>query len=156
MNANEILVLNLEEIRRRSIKIWREIPADKLSWKPDAEAMSCLEMVRHVLEADFLYSQMMKSGGKLDSDETPFTNRAWTNVDDELTFAESHRRDFIDYVKSLSPEDLAEKNVDRSERGYVRPFGDFVLRIGYHEAVHAGQMLDYLRTTEAPRANIWD
>jgi uncharacterized damage-inducible protein DinB len=156
MNASEILVLNLEEIRRRSIKIWLEIPPDKLNWKPDAEAMSCLEMVRHVLEADFLYSKMMKSGGKLDSDETPFTNRAWTNVEDELAFAENHRKDFIDYVKSLSTDDLVEKKVDRSERGYVRPFGDFVLRIGYHESVHAGQMLDYLRTTDSPRANIWD
>ena len=156
MNANQILILNLEEIRRRSLKIWREIPADKLSRKPDAEAMSCLEMVRHVLEADFLYSKMMKSGGNLDTHETPFTNRAWTNVEDELTFAESHRKDFIDYVKSLSAEDLSEKKVDRSERGYIRPFGDFVLRIGYHESVHAGQMLSYLRTTDAPRANIWD
>jgi uncharacterized damage-inducible protein DinB len=156
MNANEILVLNLEEIRRRSIKIWREIPPDKLDWKPDAEAMSCLEMIRHVLEADFLYSKMMKSGGTLDTPETPFTNRTWTNVEDELAFAESHRKDFIDYIKSLSTEDLAEKKVNRSERGYIRPFGDFVLRIGYHESVHAGQMLDYLRTTDAPRANIWD
>ncbi len=156
MNANEILILNLEEIRRRSIKIWHAIPIEKYDWKPDAEAMSCFEMVRHVLEADFLYSQMMKNGGQIDSHETPFTNRPRTNVEDELAFAESYRKDFIDYVKSLSADDLAEKKVDRSERGYIRPFGDFVLRIGYHEAVHAGQMLDYLRTTDALRANIWD
>ena len=156
MNATEILVLNLEEIRRRSIKIWREIPPEKYDWKPDGKAMSCLEMVRHVLEADFLYHQMLKSGGNLETDETPFANRVWTNVEDEITFAESFRKDFVDFVKSLSADDLSSKKVDRSERGYIREFGDFILRIGYHEAVHAGQMLDYLRTINVPRANIWD
>jgi hypothetical protein len=89
MNAVEVLVLNLEEIRRRSLKIWREIPVDKYDWKPDGEAMTCLEMVRHVLEGEWLYHQMLKSGGNLDTHETPFADRAWTNVEDEIAFAES-------------------------------------------------------------------
>ena len=156
MTASEILTLNLEEIRRRSIKIWRGIPEDKFDWKPDAEAMNCLEMVRHVLEGEWLYHQMLKSGGNLDTHETPFANRAWTNVEDEIEFAESYRKDFLDFVNSLTVSDLAEKKVDRSERGYIRPFGDFILRIGYHESVHAGQMLSNLRTMEAPRPDIWD
>ena len=62
--SNELLILNLEEIRRRSIKIWQGIPADMLDWKPDAEAMSCLETVRHVLESEWAYMQMLKSGKK--------------------------------------------------------------------------------------------
>ena len=48
MNSIEIVIFNLEEVRRRSIKVWSEIPEDFLHWKPDNEAMSCLEMVRHV------------------------------------------------------------------------------------------------------------
>jgi uncharacterized damage-inducible protein DinB len=156
MNAAEILVLNLEEIRRRSIKIWREIPLEKLNWKPDQEAMSCLEMVRHVLEGELLYHQMLKSGGNLDTHETPFAERVWTNVEDEINFAEPFRKEFLGFVKSLSDEDLTKRKVDRSERGYIREFGDFILRIGYHESVHAGQMLSYLRTANVSRANIWD
>ena len=34
--------------------------------------------------------------------------------------------------------------------------GDFLLRAAYHEAVHAGQMLDYLRTMGVARPSVWD
>lgn len=156
MSSTELLIINLKEIRRRSIKVWLEIPSNKLNWKPDEEAMSCLEMVRHILEGEWLYHQMLKSGGNLDTKETPFADRVWTDVDDEIAFAEPFRNEFLDFVGSLSDEDLTKRKVDRSERGYVREFGDFILRIGYHESVHTGQMLNYLRTAEAPRANIWD
>lgn len=29
-------------------------------------------------------------------------------------------------------------------------------RIAFHESVHTGQLLDYLRTSGIPRADIWD
>lgn len=35
MNTIDLLLLNLTEVRRRSIKIWKTIPSDKLDWKPD-------------------------------------------------------------------------------------------------------------------------
>jgi hypothetical protein len=31
-------------------------------------------------------------------------------------------------------------SIDRSDVGYVRKAGDFILRMAYHEAVHAGQV----------------
>ncbi len=156
MNTNELLILNLEEIRRRSIKIWQGIPADKLDWKPDVKAMSCLEMVRHVLESDWAYKQMLQSGTSRDSEDTPFTTRPFTDVAAEIKFAEPFRQEFLQLVHSYTAEDLTDKKVDRSDRGYIRIFGDFILRIGYHESVHAGQLLDYLKTMEVPRPNIWD
>jgi hypothetical protein len=39
MNSIELAVLNLKEVRRRSIKLWRAIPDEKLSWKPDEQAL---------------------------------------------------------------------------------------------------------------------
>jgi uncharacterized damage-inducible protein DinB len=156
MNSNELLILNLEEIRRRSIKIWQSIPVDRLDWKPDAEAMSCLETVRHVLESDWAYMQMLQSGGSRDSEDTPFTLRPYTDTAAEIEFAAPFRQELLQLVRSYTAKDLADKKVDRSDRGYIRTFGDFILRIGYHEAVHAGQLLGYLRTMNAPRPVIWD
>ncbi len=49
MNANDLIILNFEEVRRRSIKVWKAIPQQKLNWKPDENALSCAEMIRHVL-----------------------------------------------------------------------------------------------------------
>lgn len=156
MKATDILVLNLEEVRRRSVKIWLAVPADRLHWRPDEEAMSCVEMVRHVLEGEHDYTLMLRSGASLTSDESPFTGRPYTSVEDELAFAEPYRRETLELVRSYSPEDLRAKKVDRSDVGYVREAGDFILRMAYHESVHAGQLLSYLRMMGAPRPNVWD
>ena len=156
MWSTELLTLNLEEVRRRSVKVWQAVPAGRLQWKPDAEAMTCIEMVRHVLEGEWLYMQMLRSGGSLESEESPFNRRPYTDVAAELAFAEPHRKEFLELVASYTAEELNTRKVDRSDRGYVRTFGDFILRMAYHESVHAGQLLGYLRTMNAPRPNIWD
>ena len=55
MNPIDLILLNFNEIRRRSIKVWTSIPQKKLHWKPDNEAMTCIEMIRHVLESEHYY-----------------------------------------------------------------------------------------------------
>lgn len=156
MQPAELLVLNLEEVRRRSLKLWQAIPADRLQWKPDAEAMTCIEMVRHVLEGEWLYMQMLRSGASLPSDESPFNPRPYTDVAAELAFAKPYRREFLELTGSYTAEELTTRKVDRADKGYVRAAGDFILRIAYHESVHAGQLLGYLRSIDVPRPNLWD
>lgn len=156
MNANEILILNLEEVRRRSIKIWRGIPDDRLHWKFDEQAISCIEMVRHVLKAEWAYMQMLLSGKSRDTDDSPFYPRPYASVNSEIEFAAPYRKEFLSLVGSYTPEDLTAKKVDRSDVGYVRTYGDFILRVAYHESIHAGQLLGYLRAMSAPRPNVWD
>ena len=60
MSGAALLCLNLSESRRRSIRIWQGIPLALSDWRPDPNAMSCFEMVRHVLEADYLYGQILR------------------------------------------------------------------------------------------------
>ncbi len=43
MNENDLLILNFQEVRRRSIKVWKSIPNNMLNWKPDNEALTCAE-----------------------------------------------------------------------------------------------------------------
>ncbi len=156
MQTNELLILNLEEVRRRSIKIWLGIPIDKLDWKPDTKAMSCLEMVRHVLKGEWAYMQMLRHGASLDTEDSPFKPHPLKDVETEIVRAEPFRNEFLQLVRNYSDAELTYKNIDRSDVGYVRTYGDFILRIAYHESVHAGQLLGYLRQLNAPRPNIWD
>jgi hypothetical protein len=60
VNATDLLLLNLREGRRRSLTVWRGVPGACAHWKPDDAAMSCIEIVRHVLEGKFLYSEMLR------------------------------------------------------------------------------------------------
>ncbi|MGE8205430.1 DinB family protein [Heyndrickxia sp. NPDC080065] len=158
MNAIDLIILNFEEIRRRSIKVWQAIPQQMLNWKPDENALTCAEMIRHILEGEFLYHQMLIGRGSkaLTNLSNPFETKEFTTVEDDLTFALPFREDFLKYIKTISLSDLENIKIDRSDVGYVRTLGDMLLRIAYHESVHTGQLLDYMRTMGIDRPMIWD
>ena len=156
MTPIDVLLLNLEEVRRRSLIVWRSIPPERTEWKPSAEARSCLETVRHILKAEWNYTRMLQTGRSLDSDDSPYNSRPLTDINSELEFAAPYRREFLNLIGSYTPAQLVENKIDRSDAGYLRALGDFILRIAYHEAVHAGQLLSYVRMMEAPVPKIWD
>ncbi|KAA0549546.1 DinB family protein [Bacillus sp. BGMRC 2118] len=158
MNVNELIILNFEEVRRRSTKVWRSIPDQMLNWQPDEDALTCSQMIRHILEGEFLYHQILIGGGSktLSNLTNPFKGKEFTTVENELIFAQQYRDDFLRYIKNLSVNDLESIDIDRSDVGYVRKLGDMLLRIAYHESVHTGQLLDYMRTMDIDRPQIWD
>ncbi|UOR12804.1 DinB family protein [Halobacillus amylolyticus] len=156
MNSIELVKLNLTEVRRRSIKVWSSIPSDVLQWRPDEEAMTSLEMIRHVLESEHYYHMAIKNKGSLSNFESPFDNVPLQSVQKELEFAEPYREAFLETISTYKAEDLSNIKIDRSNVGYIRSLGDMLLRIAYHESIHTGQLLDYLRTAGVPRADIWD
>ena len=61
MTQIEIILTNFEEIRRRSIKLWTGLIPEAYFWKPDLNAMSCLEMVRHILEGEHLFHKIVEN-----------------------------------------------------------------------------------------------
>ncbi|MBK8497140.1 MAG: DinB family protein [Ferruginibacter sp.] len=156
MNAKELLILNFEEVRRRSIKVWKNISEDDLFWKPDPQAMTCIEMIRHVLESENIYHHIILHRGTIGDYESPLTGNPFTSVDDELKNAQPFREKFLKMVHSFSLQELEEEYITRKEKNQKRKLGDYLLRVAYHESVHAGQLLSYLRTLNAPRAAIWD
>jgi len=155
MSGAELLCLNLSETRRRSIRIWRAIPLSLCDWRPDPDAMSCFEMMGHVLEADYLYGHILRDRRSYSGD-SPFADRHFGDLDAALGFANPYRESLLETVLQLSDDDLNTIAIDRSDIGYIRKAGDFILRIAYHESVHAGQMLQYLRMAGVPRPSIWD
>ena len=156
MTAIETIILNFEEIRRRSIKLWKGLTVENYFWQPDAKAMTCIEMVRHVLEGEHLFHKIVENRGNLGDYVSPWQNRPYTTLQDELDFAKPYRERFIETLNSFSEEDLTTIEIIRSEKGQKRILGDYLQRIAYHEAVHTGQMLSYFRTLGLERPMIWD
>ncbi|MBS2967816.1 DinB family protein [Metabacillus sp. KIGAM252] len=158
MNAIDLIVLNFEEVRRRSIKVWKYLPEEMLNWKPDENALTCAEMIRHLVESEFFYHQILIRRGSHSLSDliNPYDTKEFTTVDAELTFAHPYREEFLNYIKSFRAIDLEIIKIDRSDAGYVRTLGDMLLRIAYHESVHTGQLLDYMRTMEIDRPKVWD
>ena len=61
MNSIEIIILNFTEIRRRSIKLWSGIPREYYNWRPDENAFTILEMIRHILEGEHLFHKIIEN-----------------------------------------------------------------------------------------------
>jgi len=148
--------LNFEEVRRRSIKVWKAISEDSLFWRPDPAAMSCIEMVRHVMESENIYHHIILHRGELGDYESPLTGNPYVSIEDELKQAQPYREKFLKMVHAFSQKDLDEVYITRKEKKQHRRLGDYLLRVAYHESVHTGQLLDYLRTLKVARADIWD
>ena len=155
MTQSELIILNFTEIRRRSIKLWNGLPEKYYNWKPDEKAMSASEMLRHVLEADYGWNRIINQGD-LTNHKTPWENRPFINVTDELEFAEPYRKTFIESVWQFSDTELNETEIIHPGNGEKKILGKYLLRIGYHESVHAGQFLSYLRAMKIDRPKIWD
>ncbi len=154
MTANDIIIRNFDEIRHKSIRIWSGLTPEFYGWRPDAGAFSFLEMVRHIVETEYVYNVIVRNKGGHGDPLTPWTDRTYTNVEDELTFAAPHREAFLKTISEFSEYDLDNIQIVRSERA-TKTLREFLSRCNYHEAVHAGQFMAYLRTVGLERPDIW-
>ncbi len=118
--------------------------------------MSFGEMIRHVWSSTFYYHMILKNNGSINDIHFPYDDEPITCVKKEIELAQSCFVDFIEYVQSISIAELDARLIDRSDVGYQRYLGDMLLRIAYHDAVHAGQFLQYLRMVDLGRPLIWD
>lgn len=151
----ELILINFQEIRRRSIKLWNALPVAYYDWRPDEQAMTASEMVRHVLEADYGW-RMIVLGEDMANYQTPWKGKPFMGVEEELKFAEPYRQAFLSAVAQFSEEELKNNEVVHPGNGLRKNLGQYLLRIGYHEAVHAGHFLSYLRQMGVERPQIWD
>jgi len=156
MNSIEIILLNFSEIRRRSIKLWSEIPNEYLNWKLDKNALTIIEMIRHVLEGEHLFHKIVENRGNLGSYKSPWDGLQYIDLKNELDFAQKYRSDFLRMIGELKESDLENVRIERKEVAQNKKLGDYLNRIAYHESVHTGQMLNYLRTIGIDRPQIWD
>ena len=155
MTQSELIILNFTEIRRRSIKLWMGLPERYYNWKLDKNAMSAIEMIRHVLEADYGWNIIIQNGSMLDY-KTPWENKPIISVADEIEFAKPYRNTFLDTIKQFTDKHLNETEIIHPGNGEKKSLKTYLFRIGYHEAVHAGYFLSYLRAMNVARPQIWD
>jgi len=156
MHSKEIILLNFSEIRRRSIKLWNGIPNEYLNWKPDKDAFTIIEMIRHVLEGEHLFHKIIENRGDLGNYLSPWKGLKYSDLKNELEFTEKYRSEFLIMINRLDESDLENVRIERKEVGQSKKLGDYLNRMAYHESVHTGQILSYLRTIGIERPQIWD
>lgn len=114
-------------------------------------------MIRHVWSASYHYHLVVRNNGSVQTEaNAPYDQEPITSIEREIELSQPYFDDFIAYVQSLSTEELESRLIDRSDVGYQRYAGDMLLRIAYHDAIHAGQFLQYMRMAGLERPIIWD
>jgi len=155
MAEKALILRHFDSVRRRSIKLWTGLHPEFYHWRPDPDAMSALELIRHVLQADYGWNIIISKGDMTDY-HTPWEGRPLLSVEDELHFAEPHRVRLLKTIEAFTEEEVTEGEIIHPGNEMVKNLGDYLLRIGYHESVHAGQFLSYMRSMNIPRPSIWD
>lgn len=156
MNSIDVLILNMSEVRRRSEIVWKSIDKKYYEFKPDQDALTIYEMIKHVLQSEYMYHEMFIKGGSIEEIPTPYDD-IYNSIEELIEVSKKYRCDYKEFVQKLSEEDLTNIKIDRSQdAGYIRTIGDMIERVTFHEAVHLGQLLDYMRTAEIERPRIWD
>ena len=113
-------------------------------------------MIRHVLEGEHLFHIIIKNRGNLGAYVSPWKDVEYIDIRHELLIAEKYRKEFYDMIENLSEVDLKEIVIRREEVNQEKLLGDYLNRMVYHEAIHTGQILSYLRTLKIRRPQIWD
>ena len=126
MNQSELLILNFVEIRKRSIKLWKSLPEKYFNWKPDRAAMSASELIRHVLEADYGWNRIINQED-MTNYKTPWENRPFISLKDELEFAEPFRETFLECVRQFSDKELDEMEITHPRNGDKKVLAKYLL-----------------------------
>jgi len=155
MTPIDLIIQNLEDARNRSLKLWAGLPEEFYSWKPDKVAMHCLEMIRHVLGSDYWFHYIMIKRGNIENFKAPGEDRPYKNIETEIEFFTPYRNQFLHDISNITTDELETAEIIRSDSGARRSLSNFLLRVPYHEGVHAGQFLSYLRTLGIERPSIW-
>src|ERR1700728_3704733 len=128
MTPAELIALNFEEIRRRSIVLWMGMPEQLLNWRPDAGAISSIQMIRHVLESEHDFHRIIENRGPVGlSFTSPWENKPLISISGEIEFAQPFRQEFLDYIRSFSAGDLSGIMITRTELGQTKNIGDYLL-----------------------------
>jgi hypothetical protein len=99
--------------------------------------------------------RIVAHGGSLELPDS-YADGPISSVETEIALAAPLFEKLLEDIRGFTADDLSTKWIDRFDVGYRRTLGDFLAQIAYHESVHAGQLLGYLRMAGIARPDIWD
>lgn len=157
MNSIDLILLDLKECRRRFLIVAKCFPNEFLIWRPDVNALSVGEMIRHVLIHDYLWTILLKEN-RLPAEEEygDLLKAPYDSLANEIEKFAVYQKNFLEYVSSLNIKELETRIISWPHRPIKRSLGDTLERKSYHDAVHTGQLLQYLRMLQLDRPDIWD
>lgn len=154
MNLQEFFLKQKEAIRRWSREVFALVRPEHLPWKPEKDALSVGEMLRHIwvseegvrrvaLERNFAYYETRIPQGLR---ATLGTSGA---LEEELRNLDRVHQETLAEVAACPLEQFDEERV-HAGLGFRRKVGVILLGINEHEIHHRAQLMTYLRMLGTP------
>jgi uncharacterized damage-inducible protein DinB len=154
MTLKEFFLKQKEAIRARSQEVFRLLRPDHMAWKPEKDALTVGEMLRHlwvseegvrrvVLDGNFAYYETRIPKGLRAITGTP------TSLEEELKNIERVHRETLSAVAGLPPEALEEERTNPA-LGFRRKVAVILFGMNEHEVHHRAQLMTYIRMLGTP------
>jgi uncharacterized damage-inducible protein DinB len=154
MDLKDFFLKQKEAIRARTRQVAGMIRPEYLDWRPEKDALSVGEMLRHLwvseegvrrvaLEGNFAYYETRIPKGLRAVLGKPGT------LEEELADLERVHRETLAAVKAFPAERWEEERVNESF-GFRRKIAVILLGINEHEVHHRAQLMTYLRMLGTP------
>lgn len=154
MDLKDFFLKQKEATRHRTRQVVAMVRAEHLAWRPEKDALSVGEMLRHLwlseegvrrvaLEADFAYYEVRIPRGLRAALGTP------GSLEEELRNLERVHRETLAAVAACPLERFDEERV-HDGLGFRRRVSVILLGINEHEIHHRAQLMTYLRILGTP------
>ena len=155
MDMRTLLIANKEAVRAKTRNLFPKIPADKMTWAPDAKALTLGQLIRHLRMAEAGLLDVVRKGSWWYLEErigpvlTSYVGPA-TDKDAEIRQFEETHAATIAFLRDVPLEALEREyrneRLKRAMTGWA-----LILGLAEHEAHHRGQMATYLRLLGEPQ-----
>jgi uncharacterized damage-inducible protein DinB len=154
MTLQEFFLKQKEAVRARSQEVFALIRPEHMAWKPEKDALSVGEILRHlwfsedairrlVLNGDFSYFETRVPKGLRAVFGTP------GSLEEELKNIERAHRETLSAVAAL-PTDAWDEERTHAGLGFRRKVAVILYGMNEHEIHHRAQLMTYLRMLGTP------
>ena len=154
MTLQEFFLKQKEAIRNRSREVFALLRQDRFGWRPEKEALSIGEMLRHLwvseegvrrvaLDGNFAYYETRIPQGLRAVIGAP------TTLEEELRQIEKVHADTLAAVRALPPARFEEERI-HAGLNFRRKICVILFGINEHEIHHRAQLMTYLRMLGTP------
>jgi uncharacterized damage-inducible protein DinB len=154
MTLQEFFLKQKESIRARSVEVFALLRPEHMAWRPEKEALSVGEMLRHLwvseegvrrvaLDANFAYYETRIPKGVRAIIGTP------ASLEEELRSLERVHRETLAVVAGRPVEWFEEERANPA-LGFRRKVAVILFGLNEHEVHHRAQLMTYLRMLGRP------
>ena len=146
-----IFVRYCHSIRNRTLAVVKEIPPDKIEWKPNSSAFSFGDIIRHMASLQrYMFAETIQGNESLYPGHASDLANGYEEVRNFLdrTFTES-----MEIISEMSTNELLEKC--KTPAGIQISVWKWLRAMIEHEIHHRGQIYTYLRLIEAKSPPIY-